>query len=434
MDGIAMNYLKNRLALTAICGMMLAYITLNYLSHQLTSTLTDPALTLYLSASAVNWILWGILLYSITNEQASNWSLSQILIIALGVRLFSITTAPLVTTDYFRYLWDGFHFAQFGSPYLHAPAMYFDDLTLPDVIKDLLADINYPSVPTIYGPTLQYIFLLAYWLKPVSLLTLKIIFIIFDLISIRLLARIAQPRWVLAYALCPLLIMEISVNAHADIIGATLLLASCVYLRRTFVKSSAICLALAIGAKLIAVVVAPFILLKLPKRTWNYFALTLLILYCPFILLHHTEFAALQQFLSQWEFNSSGFAVLKLIVDAQYARYIAALLIMISAIWYGYRYQHRYEIPRGDWLLGIFFLLAPVLNPWYYIWLLPFAALYPSLWAWAGAALIALSYVNGEYSLTLQLAPFHHPEWLRPLEFLPILLLVIYEKLRRPLK
>ena len=51
--------------------------------------------------------------------------------------------------------------------------------------------------------------------------------------------------------------------------------------------------------------------------------------------------------------------------------------------------------PRGDSLFDIFFLLGPVFNPWYLIWLLPFAVIRPMVWSWTLAASSSLSYLTG---------------------------------------
>ncbi|MYD78953.1 MAG: hypothetical protein F4239_08745 [Gammaproteobacteria bacterium] len=48
-----------------------------------------------------------------------------------------------------------------------------------------------------------------------------------------------------------------------------------------------------------------------------------------------------------------------------------------------------------DWVFGVFFLLSPVLNAWYWVWVLPFAVLWPSAWAWTVSVTILLSYIVG---------------------------------------
>lgn len=73
--------------------------------------------------------------------------------------------------------------------------------------------------------------------------------------------------------------------------------------------------------------------------------------------------------------------------------------------------------PRGDWLYGGFFLLSPVVNPWYLLWMLPFTALRPAAWSLAALALVSTSYLCGLHAGAAALGPYEHPAWLRPLEY-----------------
>jgi hypothetical protein len=60
---------------------------------------------------------------------------------------------------------------------------------------------------------------------------------------------------------------------------------------------------------------------------------------------------------------------------------------------------------------------SPVINPWYLLWLLPFAAIFPSAWAWTASVAILLAYVTGLNLNDFGMQPFHQPMWVRPLEF-----------------
>ena len=54
----------------------------------------------------------------------------------------------------------------------------------------------------------------------------------------------------------------------------------------------------------------------------------------------------------------------------------------------------------------------PVFNAWYLVWLLPFAVIYPSCWAWAASVSVLLAYGIG-LNLDLEnLAPYQQPwQW-----------------------
>ncbi len=69
-----------------------------------------------------------------------------------------------------------------------------------------------------------------------------------------------------------------------------------------------------------------------------------------------------------------------------------------------------------DLLYGCLFLFAPVVNPWYLLWLLPFVCAHPSAWGVAALASISLSYSHGLFLQLPELVPYQHPGWVRPAE------------------
>jgi hypothetical protein len=347
---------------------------------------------------------------------------------ALVFRAAGLAGEPLLEDDHFRYLWDGRTFAVTGNPYASRPGDHFADRDLPPAFEQVLSGINHPDVPTIYGPTCQYAFLASYLAAPARLWPLKVILLGADLVLLALLLRLARPRDVLLYAWCPLLVKEVAFTAHPDILGIALAVLA-LHLRREQRPAAAAVLGLAIGAKVFAVLLAPFILLGAPPRAWVACTLVLLALYLPFGLSGSgAELAGTAAFLREWEFNSLAHAALAAGLGALAAKVLGALLYLIFYAAYlrrwlqGVRWVGKPRpLPRGDWILGVFLLLAPVVNPWYLLWLLPFVALRPS--AWGAAALIAvdLSYIHGQHLADPGLAPYEHPAWVRPLEVLLLL-------------
>lgn len=101
---------------------------------------------------------------------------------------------------------------------------------------------------------------------------------------------------------------------------------------------------------------------------------------------------------------------------------MAIILIAVLAQ-YGWSFykQHRSRptiIPRGDIILGVFLVCAPVINPWYIVWILPFAVIYPSVTAWFSGFIILLSYIVPIYLPSLALkGNYNQPLIIRWLEF-----------------
>ena len=79
-------------------------------------------------------------------------------------------------------------------------------------------------------------------------------------------------------------------------------------------------------------------------------------------------------------------------------------------------------MPPGDRLHRLLLLLAPVVNPWYLLRVLPFAAIRPRPWAWTASEVVLLSYATGLKDMNLH--PFGHPWWVRPVEYGAIALAV----------
>jgi hypothetical protein len=77
-------------------------------------------------------------------------------------------------------------------------------------------------------------------------------------------------------------------------------------------------------------------------------------------------------------------------------------------------------------VLGVFFLLSAVVNPWYLLWLAPWVAIRPTAPGIVALMVVSLSYLHGGAIHAPELAPYEHPKWLRPLEYGLILAAAVY--------
>jgi len=343
---------------------------------------------------------------------------------AVAFRLCGLIGGPFYEDDFYRYLWDGFRFATAGTPYGIAPEEFFIDPAVPALFQGVLDGVNYPELPTIYAPVTQVVFLVAYWIKPASVAVLQAILIAVDLAAVALLLRLAPARNVLLYAWCPLVVKEIAFTAHPDGVGVCLLLAAIVLARHRRWWIAAALLGLAVAAKTFALVLAPLILLRARLGHWLLFVATAAAVYLPFVVQGGTDLLSLGVFARDWEFNSAVFGLLKAVLPPFEAR---ILLGVVFAAFWGWiclrRARGREEgIPRGDVLFGVLLAVSPVINPWYLLWLLPFAVVSPSIWAWTASAAVLLSYVTGLNLPDYTLQPYEQPVWARGLQFGLILL------------
>ena len=385
---------------------------------------------------------------------------ARLLFWALAFRLCGLIGGPIYEDDFFRYLWDGYRFATAGTPYGVSPEAFFLDQTVPSALRTALDQVNHPELPTIYGPTAQALFLLGYFIQPGSVAVLQALLIAVDLAAVGLLLRLAPARNVLLYAWCPLVIKEIAFTAHPDGLGVCLLLAAIVLATRNRERWAAVCLGLAVGAKIFALILVPLVLIRARLTGWCCFVGTLAVLYAPFAVMGATEFESLAVFAREWEFNSALFGLLTVLLSSTQAKVTLGIACGTLWIWYCRRLRReslqpgelsqplrRKEVPafssspaayfygsaavpRGDWVYGVFLVAAPVINAWYLLWLLPFAAVYPSRWAWTASVAVLLSYVTGLNLGDYGMPAYGHPWWVRPLEFGVIGLALLWDLLR----
>ncbi|MYF25552.1 MAG: hypothetical protein F4090_07260 [Nitrospira sp. SB0672_bin_25] len=372
-------------------------------------------------------------LYLYCHRRGEPFPLGRLIFWAVVFRICGLAGGPFYEDDFYRYLWDGYRFATTGTPYGAVPETFFSDPGVPAVFRGILDRINYPELPTIYAPVTQVVFLFGYWLKPGSVIALQAILSLVDLATIALLLRLAPTGNVMLYAWCPLVVKEVAFTAHPDGIGVCLLLAAIVLARKHRWWGAAVCLGMAVGTKIFALVLVPLVLVGAGFGYWVLFVVTLSALYAPFILQGGAGFDSLLVFAREWEFNSAAFGLFTTVLQPFGAKLVLGLVC--AAFWghYYFRYSRSgdREIPRGDWLYGIFLMASPVINPWYLLWLLPFAAITPSVSVWTASIAVFLAYVTGLNLNDGNLQPYQQPVWVRPLEFGLILLALAYDWFRQ---
>ena len=389
------------------------YLALAYLARQ---TAEPPLLVFY---GILAWTAVPVFcLYCFLIRRGEPLPLARLFFWAIVFRLCGLVGGPFYEDDFYRYLWDGYRFWEAGTPYGIAPEAFFLDRSVPGPLQDVLHQINHPELPTIYGPSTQLMFLLGFLLKAGNISILQGLLIVVDLLVVWLLTRLTTVRNVMLYAWCPLVIKEVAFTAHPDILGVFLILAAIVLVSKQRHSLGAVCLGLAVGAKLFALVLVPFILYRAKPKHWIYFTATVGLLYLPFFLTGATDLDAFLVFAQEWEFNSSLYALLSLVSPSTPSKLILGVLYAAFIV-YCFRMHQKGDIivPRGDWIFGAFFIAAPVFNAWYMLWVLPFAAIYPSRWAWTASIALLLSYVTGLHLGDYEMQAYAQPMWVRPIEF-----------------
>ncbi|MEJ2718433.1 MAG: glycosyltransferase 87 family protein [Deltaproteobacteria bacterium] len=215
-----------------------------------------------------------------------------VIIVGIALRATMIVSTPILENDYLRYLWDGAVAANGWSPYRFSPEAVLQGfstvphelLRLGDEGRAILSEISYPHLRTIYPPVAQAAFAIAHFLKPWSLTSLRLVFLLFDAATLLLLIAALRsldrsPLWIVIYWWNPLIVKEFVNSAHLDVITFPLVVGAVMLAVRQRYVWGAGSLALATGAKLWPVVILPVILSPLWRRPARLIApLTLFVL------------------------------------------------------------------------------------------------------------------------------------------------------------
>lgn len=375
-------------------------------------------------------VAFGVVFHSRAGNEQHPQSLVVVLFFAVLYRALLVPTAPVLSTDLYRYLWDGRVQAHGINPYRYAP----DDAALTALRDQAVYPlINRPGSPTIYPAGAQILFRALHETGIRSPSALKAVVALFDMGSICVLIlilmhfRLPADR-VLVYAWHPLVLYELAGNGHLDgVMLFFVLVALLLFLKGRPVMSVA-GLALATALKLYPMLLLPALVTGKKLRLCLVFGIVLLALYLPY----RSAGGKILGFLPEYfknpneSYNLGIKAYLLDIFPASSPLAITAILaaaLSAAAIWV-------WSLPKDPlsavWfaymLAGLLFVLASgSMQPWYVVLVIPFLALFFSpAWLYFSFA-ICLSY------LTFLSAHHAPPEWVRAVEYVPFLILLSVE-------
>lgn len=335
-------------------------------------------------------------------ERAALWTIAAVAILMRGYLLF---TEPLLSTDIYRYVWDGIVQGAGINPYRYVPA----DAAL-SVLRDhpVYPNINRADYAvTIYPPVAQMFFFLATRLgagvvmMKLALLACEAVTVLMILLLLRRLGR--PPTAIVAYAWHPLPLWEIANNGHIDaLMVAFLMLGLWFAVTHKPLRAAA---AIALGA-----LAKPFAVVALPAiwRPWDW-KLPLVVIavvalcYVPYLSVGSGVLGFLTRgYLTeervssgetfwplaaiQWAFGVHGWNS-SLVYFVVSGLALAALSMRVA-----FRAERSDTPMLGDasrLLMVFLFLLSPN-YPWYFLALTPFVALIGSapLWAFTVGAVV----------------------------------------------
>lgn len=273
--------------------------------------------------------------------------------------------------DVHRYVWDG-RLQRLGyNPYVVVP----NDPAFGALHTDETRNLNNPEVTSPY-PAGAQLFFRAVTAIHESAFAFKVAFVACELAIVPLL--LAELRrvglgehWVLAYAWSPLLVTCVTYSGHVDILGILLLLVSVAGLERRWQTFAAITFGLAVAVKFLPIVLTPLYWRRVRVRDGVLAALIVGLLYVPFLRGGSVPTGSIGVFVHRFRFNDPVFAEIERIVRPQIVAGLAVLVGLATAAVLRRR-QDGYSSQAFAWPMAASLLCAPVVYPWYLLWLLPF--------------------------------------------------------------
>ena len=354
-----------------------------------------------------------------------------IVVMAIAFRLVALHGPPSLSTDIYRYVWDGRLTCHWVNPYRWTPldsrlAQYRD--------VAIWQPMEYKAYQTVYMPISQLFFAICYAIFRDNLIGYKFVFTICDVAIILLVMAILKrmgkdPATVIWYAWCPLPVVEVSLAGHQDVTGVVVLMLSIYLLMIGKQRTAAVALAAAGLTKGFALLL-PLSARKCGTRLIPSVLFALVYLGLPLWVYLPKFLHGMQQYLSYVHVNSGLFALVDAglyLVSPSHFR-IASVLsdaaILATVAWSVWTQARTFEelMRRAIIVMAVCLLVVPSLFPWYVIWLLPFATLFGKRPA---VSIIALA-------LTVDMVYVYYLDqavhwWVPVIEYLPIYGIVIWE-------
>jgi hypothetical protein len=336
------------------------------------------------------------------------------LVLAAVWHLLFLLMPPGVDDDIHRYLWDG-HVQRLGyNPYIVVPS----DPALARLHTPQTRTLNHPDLPSPY-PAGAQLFFRAVTAIHESIFAFKVAFVVCDVAIVLLLLDVLRrsgqgEHWVLAYAWHPLLVTEVAGSGHVDIVGALLLLVSFAALGRRWRTVAALAFALAVAVKFLPIVLLPLYWRRVRVRDGALAATLFGLLYIPFLNNGRVPIGSLGTYVHSFWFNDPVFAALDRMASPEVIAGLAVLVGILTAVWLRRR-SEACSLEAFAWPMAASLLCAPVVYPWYLLWMLPFLRSAPTLPILIWTVSILPTYYA--WHLHTLGRPFIVPGWILLLEY-----------------
>ncbi len=392
----------------------------------------QPAVAWFTIVHIVGWLL--LLIRFVFTKTLSEKIDRRWLSIAIGFGIvFRLTLVPhdiVASDDIFRYVWDGRVGLSGENPFRYAP---IDSAVAHLQTDDLPKRINHPEMRTIYPPLAQVFFIASNVLFGPSISGMKLLFVLFDILTMIMLVRLlrlrnSSPNALLLYAWSPLPVLYIGLDGHLDALGISFLVLFLLFLSENKPARGACALGAAALAKLYPMMVAPFLFWE--EKGWR----KVVVVMIPVAMLGvGTMFyieptgGLLESFLvfnSAFEFNGSIFKLLLTMLQSnELAHTVSAILLFmtLAAVFF-----LRRPILEKVFLAFVgFIVFSASVQPWYLLWLNALLVL-----RWSRAVFVLIGTIGLSNLVVYEYVGsgvWADQSWILLLEYIPFFVLAVLE-------
>lgn len=410
-------------------------------------------------------------------NRARSVTLSILCIVIFFAALFRVTLAgerPYLSSDIYRYIWDGRVQAAGINPYQHPPkaaelSLLEDDKIFRKINPD---DLNWLSP---YPPAAQAIFFTTYSIRPSSYSAFKLAMSLFDIITIiALMLALARtgidPARAIIFAWHPLPVYEGAHSGHIE--SAYIAFLALALLAWTYRKHwlTGIMLALATLVKFYPALLLPVFLVverapsiedrleesagdgnrlsrarllsqvrglfnKANLKMLFAFAVTVALAYLPYLSAGRKVFGFLGLYIEGEGFVEKGaryylLAFARRFVPLPTSVFLimaVAALGIVAARWAIKNKRDAKDVARGAMsLIGLYLILTTPRYSWYYAWLIPYLCFVPRAgWLYLASASVLL--------YLLWYTPLVYPDipmWLGAVIYFPAMAWLVWERMK----
>ena len=372
---------------------------------------------------------YSILFISFLYFYNQELSFKQKTIIGILFRAVFLLSIPILSQDFYRFIWDGRMLLNGFNPYLYLPEDYLSQAyEAPKQAATLYQGMGLlnGSHYSNYPPLNQLCFTIAALFSGNniigSVLVFRIIIVLADLgilfFGKKLLAYFnLNPNTIFLYFLNPFIIIELTGNLHFEGVMICLLLMGIYFLKQNKLILSSFFIAASIALKLLPLLFLPlFFQLLNFKKLVLFYSLILgftLLFFIPFIdsafLANYTKTISL--WFGQFEFNGSFHHLAKKIAVKisgynsikEYIKIITPLLVIsFTLVMTFFRKNRNTQQLLVAMLFTLFFYLATAttVHPWYIAMLLLFSVFtsyrFPLIWSFV-IMLTYFTYMNPDF-------------------------------------